>query len=532
MGGRSLLWGLLLLGAPQVLEAQHLIILESELDDYVRLLELAGRVSGPLVFRSPSALAGLGLSADSAHPWSRRYPFEDPKPASPGLRLRNPPYVGLTAVYNSDHPWGTNDGALWAGRGASAALVAGTRLTWGPLSATLMVQENYAQNRDFPLWPPNAPGYSPYAYPWNPRNIDWPQRFGDRSFWAFDWAQSDLRLNLGHFTAGLSNENLWWGPAVRNPILMSNTAPGFPHLDLGVGRPVNVGVGTLETRLVWGRLRESDYFDTVSANDHRLFTGFTLGLRPRWIPGLTLGLSRVLYTTWDSLRIQDFVDVFQPFFKDQIATPTDPEGSDDRDQLLSLVARWVLPASGFETYVEWARNDHARNLRDFILEPDHSQAYTLGFAQLLGSRAAPLRLRGEWTHLGRSPTFQVRAEPTYYVHHIVRQGYTQKGQLLGAGIGPGSDAQYLGLDRYHAGGRWGFYLQRVRWNDDAYYRMYGRPGGRDGHDVELTAGGSLLRFVGRVDVGLELAVSREINRYYQIGTNATNVTVKWTLQAR
>jgi hypothetical protein len=53
-----------------------------------------------------------------------------------------------------------------------------------------------------------------------------------------------------------------------------------------------------------------------------------------------------------------------------------------------------------------------------------------------------------------------------------------------------------------------------------------------GHDVELTAGASVFRFVGRFDLGLDLAISRELNRYYQIGTNATNLTAKLTVRAR
>jgi len=531
---RWLIWVLLAVGAPPAAWAQQPITLKSEVDEYLRVLEVAGKLTGPMVFRSPSTLAGLGLRADTAHPWAWRYGFTGPRRRAANVRLRLFDTQDLKLTYNSALPWGTNDGRLWAGRGLSGEVSGlGGELTWGPLTATLAFAETFTANQWFATWPVTAPASSPYAYPWDPQRIDWPQRLGDEWFFATDWGPSGLRLDLGAFTAGLSTENMWWGPAFKNPILMSNSGPGFPHLDLGLGRPVGIGIGTLEARLAWGVLTESPYFDTVSTNNHRLFTGLTLGVRPRWIPGLTLGLTRVLYTHWnDSLRAVDFVTVFQPFLKDQIATSTDPEGNDDRDQILSLVAHWILPESRFEAYVEWARNDHSRDLRDLILEPDHSQAYTLGFQQLLGSGRALVRLRGEWTHLGRAPTFQVRATPTFYQHHLVRQGYTERGQLIGAGIGPGSDSQHLAVDRYHARGRWGMFVQRVRYNDDAYYRMYGSPGGRDGHDVELTAGLSALRFVGSFDVGASVALSREINRYYQVGSNVTNLNVQLTVRAR
>jgi hypothetical protein len=232
----------------------------------------------------------------------------------------------------------------------------------------------------------------------------------------------------------------------------------------------------------------------------------------------------VLYTHWDSaLRVVDFVDVFQPFFKRQIATSTDPEGNDDRDQLLSLIARWVIPEGGFEAYVEWGRNDHNTELRDFLLEPDHSQAYTIGVGKNVPSDSGIVHLRAEWTHLGRSPTFQVRATPSYYAHHLVRAGYTEKGQILGAGIGPGSDSQYLSVDRYHSRGRWGVFAQRVRFDEDTYYRLYGTTRRREGHNVELTIGGSMLHFVGQAELGIGVELSRELNRHYVIRNDATNL---------
>ena len=41
---------------------------------------------------------------------------------------------------------------------------------------------------------------------------------------------------------------------------------------------MEIGIGLLETRAVWGGLARSGYFDTVSADRGRLFTGITLGI--------------------------------------------------------------------------------------------------------------------------------------------------------------------------------------------------------------------------------------------------------------
>lgn len=521
--------------------AQQYVRLGSPLDDYARLLELdSGLVQSPLVFRSPSLLAQLGpVARDTAHPWRERYPFATaaPRPARVTVELLDPELVN---VYNSAYPRGANDGGLWAGRGGTLGLSGGARLRWGPVTAVLDPAVSWDQNRAFTLPPDSGPGIaraglSRYAYPWQNRHIDWPLRFGDGSFTSLDWGQSGVRLTGGLASIGFSTENMWWGPAFQDPIIMSNDAPGFPHLDLGTSRPVWIGIGRAELRVVWGRLQESAYFDTVSSNNGRLFSGAVLGYAPRWIPGLTIGVTRVFYQTWDSLGVRDFVDIFQTFLKAGLRSAGNPEGEDKRDQLTSLMARWTLPAAGFQAYVEWARNDHNTTLRDFLLQPDHSRAYTIGFQQLLRGTTARWRLRGELTTLSRPSTMLVRATPPYYVHFLVHQGYTNNGQIIGAAIGPGSQSQILELDRFGPSGRVGGFVQRVRFDDDAYYANFGSTLGDEGQQTELSFGLRGTRFVGPLDVSGSLALSRELNRYYQVGNDVTNVMLtlgaRWRLRA-
>ena len=49
------------------------------------------------------------------------------------------------------------------------------------------------------------------------------------------------------------------------------------------------------------------------------------------------------------------------------------------NQLASLWFRWAPPGSGFDVYGEFGREDFAADLRDLILEPDHSASTNLGF---------------------------------------------------------------------------------------------------------------------------------------------------------
>jgi hypothetical protein len=241
----------------------------------------------------------------------------------------------------------------------------------------------------------------------------------------------------------------------------------------------------------------------------------------------------VLYKSWpaDGLELGDLFPFLSDLFKETERLPDGTPVQDSTDQLISLFARWTLPAAGIEGYLEWARNDFSGTFRDFLLEPEHSQAFTLGIQKAFQSERSLWRLRGEWTHLERSRTLEVRASPVYYVHGIVHQGYTHQGQLVGAHTGPGSKSVYLGLDRYGAGGRWGGFLQRVVRDNDAYYRLFADTLAREGHDVEYTAGASAMWFVGSLDVGATVALSYELNRLFRLENDVVNlsagVSARW-----
>ena len=530
-----LLFGALPLPVPRV-QAQELLTPASELASYVRLLELQGKAkSTPLVYWSSSTVPRRhGLTVDSGHVWSRRYSLSalSERPRRPEFRLLD---THVDVVFNSTFPRNANDGALWAGRGVSGVLRGGADLRWRGFTARVAPTFGYAQNREFRLGAGPGNLNTPFAYPWQP-GIDFPQRFGASAITFADWGQSGVRFDAGSFTAGFSNESIWWGPGYRNAIVVGSGAPGFPHLDLGLGRPVHTPAGDLELRAIWGQLRRSSYFGASSTDGKRVFDGLTIGYRPRFLTGLTLGLTRVLYHEWpaNGPRATDFLDAFGGIFNNgRQVEPNGPVINDQNDQLASVTARWLLPESGAEFYLEYARNDFAGSLTDLVLEPDHARAVTGGFQKTVPVSTGALVLKGEYTTLGQTNTRQLRAGAPFYVHNIVSEGYTNRGQLLGATIGPGSNAQFLGLDRYTAAGRYGIFAERIRYDDDyAFAALRGRPDAHLYHQVDLTAGVSVLRFSGALDWGASLGMTRELNRYFIRDDNVTNWALTLNLARR
>lgn len=493
---------------------------------YLAAAEVTGRAPlAPNLIRRPSRVRARPVCDDGgALPWRRRA-----EPAPPGVvvvsaEVRILPAT-LHAEVNTAYPRDRNNGALWAGRGLSTGLIGGVEARWGPLSVAIAPELYHQMNRRFDLVEVSAPGHSPLIYPWHRARIDWPQRFGTEPFWTLDPGQSYARLEGYGLTAGVSNESLWWGPAIRNPILLSNTAPGFPHAFLGTAHPIDIRIGRLEAEAVWGRLRESDYFDNDPTNDRRLFAGLILDFEPRWLPGLFLGAARIHTETLPADGLSLTEQAIRPY-RDVKSNPQGPVGGDN--QIISLFGRWVHPRSGFETYFEWAREDHWLDVKSLLMMPDASQAYTLGFRKVVETGSKWVHLYGELTHLQDALPilYAGRGVLTYYTHSQVRQGHTHRGQLLGAAIGPGSDAQTLGVDVFHDKGLIGGAIERVRYDADAYYAIWTQYYGPHGYDVEYTGSVHQLLFIRNLDVKWGVAFSYRYNRNY-LGLDGSN----WDFQS-
>jgi hypothetical protein len=414
--------------------------------------------------------------------------------------------VTARIVHNSDYPLDVNNGVMWAGRGWNMSASAGAEIELGYFSAAVYPTVAYAQNADFEFDRAAAP-FSEFRYPWHV--IDWTQRPGDAAFWTLHPGQSYVRVEAFGATVGVSTENLWLGPAQRMPLLMSNSAPGFPHAFLGTSGPVDTRIGAFDAQLFWGRVSESDYFDSDSLNDHRLIAGLAAVYEPAFARGLFLGINRMYmsYATSDQ-SLTDYV--LSPYLNVRDNTAAE-------NQLLSIYARWVHPGVGFEVYAEWAREDHWADIHDLIREPDHSQAYMLGFQKVGKWRGGNVRWFGELAHLQAAQTLRGgRGVVTFYTHGGVTQGYTHGGQLLGAWMGPGSDGQLLGVEHGTERRTTALQLERVRFDADSYYTQWARFFGQNGHDVSIGAGVRHAERIGALTLQAGLTYANRQNRGFAL----------------
>jgi hypothetical protein len=467
-----------------------------------------------MLLRSPSARAErLGPAA---------------RDASGDTVFLAPWWPELNVVYNSGLPYTLNDGALWAGRGTSGSVTGGVRARYRFLHLTLAPTVVYSQNADFDL--PNDPRFfdqappfprSPYSYPWRiiGSSIDLPLRFGDEPYQRFDLGQSALYAELGPVETGFSNENEWWGPGVRNALIMSSNAPGIPKLFVRTARPIRTPIGAVEARYILGSLATSPYFEvTDESRRARSLSAAAVTLRPAFAPALTLGLARSVFAqTGEGETIGHAFDVLSSTGRPNALPNADPSQTPGRDQLYSFFARYVLPDDGFESYLEWGRTEIPKNFRDLLVSPNHTQGYTLGvqYARPLARDARTLRFQAEVTNVAQSSTFRQRPTGSWYTSRAALQGYTQRGQVIGAAIGPGGASQWLAGDLFTP--RWtaGLFAGRVRWDDDAFYVTQKPIGGFCRHDVSVLGGvrGSTRSSAGSFNAAL--TVASRLNVFYQ-----------------
>lgn len=439
-------------------------------ESYYRTIQLKNPELSPkpLIIR-PSIIEPY--SSDSTlewNLWGDRFNTNFSKKGENNFYVLNP---RISYVYNHKYPRGYNDGAVWSGKGSNASITAGFGGNIGILHYTFAPVYWYAQNKDYHI-PDLGANYnkSPLSYPAEGR-IDWVMRYGDGAYQEFDWGQSEVRLIYKNVTLGLSTANFSWGPSRYNPIIMSNNAAGFPHIDLGTARPANTKIGLMEFKWYWGAMYESDYFDDKSENDRKYITGFSLGYQPSFIRGLSLGVNRIMYTRWadGDLVAEDF---FNAFVRN---THKGLKKNDEYDQMFSLVAEYKFPTIGFEVYTEWARNDFFGSIMDLAEHPDRTRAITVGLTKTFDlDNGNLLEINYEKTTLS-SNQIQISSpgiSATYYVHSVVESGYTNKGQIVGAGIGPGSNSDIIWVNLYNPKGKMGFTFQRIRFNDDYLVNAY------------------------------------------------------------
>ncbi|MFY0685709.1 MAG: hypothetical protein JXQ90_01015 [Cyclobacteriaceae bacterium] len=454
-------------------------------------------------------------------------------PAKAGLSI-NP--ISAQFVYNHNLPHSFNDGPVWKGVGSTAEIHGGLSFHKSRLHITINPVLFFSQNKGFPL-ATIKDDVSPYSYQFANKNfvsrkIDWVQRFGDESFAKAHLGQSELRYLGNYFTAAVSTQNFVMGPVKFNPLLMSLQAPGLPHLHLGTSKPIpmsirDIELGKLETNTFQGFVSGSQFFDDVDRDDRRYINGLSVAYQLPYLDRLTVGFHKTMYKYFEHFQARDLFATIKKIDNGQEVSDSTLRFNDAFDQMGALFVDWLFPNVGFNVYLEWSRNDfNGTTSRRFFVSPEHSRAYTIGFQKVFdlpSKKPSALLASYEHTNLSRNMGWLFRPNPPYYQHILIEHGYTNDGQLLGAGIGGGGVSDNLGLTWHDLSRTLGFLIRRIRHDDDYFFE---RIQALDRQDAEYVISVNGLITKDQFTYGASLRGGKRYNMYYEFENDVKNASIE------
>ena len=446
--------------------SQTINLNESYLNDYLRTSQLLGNFKSDVSFTlKPFDIGKNGLETNKEIFDKEKYARTLLSFVKANGRVKILP-VDYNIEFNSHHPYNRNNGSMGPNRGYQHILSAGIYAEIGPLSVQLKPEYLYSQNKDFEGFGEGPNGH--YSVIWVKRyklwnKIDMPERFGKKSISKTLIGQSSIRLNFKGLSLGVSNENIWWGPSIRNSIMMSNHARGFKHITFNTTKPLQTKIGNFEWQVISGRLESSGYLPAGSDRQHagtniyipkinqrgetddwRYLQGYSITYSPKWVSGLSLGFIR-----WVSMYgalvegkypwLQGSPTWF-PAFQNLFRKNDSYENYEAQtNQAAGLFLRWLWKDSKAEIYVDYNHNDSKLNIRDLLLDSDHSRAVTVGLQKVFEISNDDFLFSWEWTQMEQTASRLLRNAGSWYEHGWAYDGYTNEGEVLGAGIGPGSN---------------------------------------------------------------------------------------------
>ena len=398
--------------------------------------------------------------------------------------------------YNTHHPYNRNNGTMIPNRGYQHLISPGLFFKIGPLDITLKPEHHFAENKNFDgFWDGHYSEIWAKRYRlWN--HIDIPERFGNTTHNKTTLGQSSIKLNWKNFSLGISNENLWWGPSIRNSIMMSNHAEGFRHITFNTNKPIATTIGNFEWQFITGRLENSGYTpprtdfehagtklyvpkinQLFETDDWRYLQGFIISYSPKLIDGFSFGIIRwvQMYSAlirgrynWIKYR-RNYFPIFDNLFrKDNPLVDYEIQTNEAAGGFF----KWYWKESKAEIYAEFHYNDSKLNLRDLILDSDHSRAATIGLQKVFNINNNNFLFNWEWTQMEQTASRLIRNAGSWYEHYYVYDGYTNKGEVLGSSIGPGSNSHYFSINRLRDKELIGIGFEIVDNDNDFYHEAF------------------------------------------------------------
>jgi hypothetical protein len=402
--------------------------------------------------------------------------------------------------WRSGVPDGRGNGSAPAVLGRTLQVRPGVEASWGRIVARLAPEILQGDNDDFLTFPGADSTRSGHASPFyaGAYSADLPSRPGTRPYTRLDAGESGIWYVGSTWLAGAATGLPDWSPGVGEGLVLGRSAGGLPRLEAEVRRAL--ARGTLRAQWFGGAAVESRFFDTDRKNDQRGIAGLRLSYaRPTW----TVGVSR---TVMDGRRDRAPLGA--------ALLPLVRVGTDSVVEFLAADLLLHHRASGTLAWLELARQAPLASVRDFLLLPAEGLMLRVGLSQTI-ARSATARwvLALEAVRLDQPAQRADHTPQDAYTSPTVAHGWTHRGEVLGAGAGPGGQHQLVSLDREGAVWTLGGFVERIRWNDDAMYRQFLAYPVR--HDVTVQLGLRAAREYYGMRLAAALSGGQRLNYLFQ-----------------
>jgi hypothetical protein len=377
------------------------------------------------------------------------------------LRLENIK-ASIELQNNSNLPYGYNDGSIFPAIGLQKRVSFGFLVKNDFLEINFQPEFVQANNIKPTLFKGNPKDGNYWAryYFINTNYIDNYTQFGNNKINYNSLGQSRIGYRKNNHSIGFSNENIWWGPGVLNSLIFTNQAPGFKHLYYQTNKPIQTKLGSIEYNVIAGRLnnvlpnnQDDSLMRTIypggilpKKNNNRLILSGILTLQPKVIPNLFIGLA---------LSSQNYMDTSLLKTKYQ--------------HIQTFMFRYAMPNDHAEFYGELGYNN---TIPGFVLGGKKLFKYNNNRYFEFGVECTQLGIMDPRKIFVMNDVFGPPQRNSWYTNTSVLQGYTNNAQLLGSGIGPGSNAQTIYFNYKYKNSTIGVQFERINRNNDFYYYTY------------------------------------------------------------
>ena len=279
------------------------------------------------------------------------------------------------------------------------------------------------------------------------------------------------------------------GPSIRNNYAQQSFKIIQTYFTK-TNEPISTFIGDFEAQLITGKLKSSGFTppnidkeyagrklyvpkinQNGETNDWRYLQAFILNYSPKFFSDLSLGFIRwvqmygSLYEGrywWMEGTVSTF-PVFNNLFRKNDAFENIEAQT---NQAAGVYFKWRWPKNNSEIYAEFYHNDAKQNIRDLLLDSDHSRAVTIGLNKVFKK---DFLFSWEWTQMEQNASRLVRDAGSWYEHGWVYDGYTNYGEVLGSSIGPGSNSHYFSLKKFGEKNNFGIAFEIIDQDNDFFH---------------------------------------------------------------